>query len=78
MGDVITVDVDDGYYTTLRIYYISADTLFFHPNLYMVDEQINDYTIDKDEYYDRSDYVQILRADYEQLYEEGLIYDVDR
>ena len=77
VADVYTVELDNGYYSTLKVTEVTQDSVFIQPNNYETNKMSGISDIDEEEKYSDEIYV-MSKQDLIDMYEEGNIADVTR
>ena len=78
VGDVYSITTEkNGYYSSLKISEIKNDSVFVIFNDYEIDKRSKIYKIDKDQIY-TSDSEGYTKSELKDLFNKGIIYDIDR
>ncbi len=77
IGDVYTFRDDANDYSTLKLIYVTSDSVEFVYNQYSIDRYVDIKDIDVPENYDEESYI-IARSDLEDLYHEKEFMNIER
>ena len=76
-GDVYEYKSNKGFYSTLKVAEVNRDSVFVLENDFETDKMTGIYKIDKSENYGLISYA-ISRSELQKMYDEKVIYDVNR
>ncbi len=77
INDVYEYKTDSGYYSTLKVVQVTADSVVVSPNDYEVEKRSGLYKIDKQENYIEATYG-ISKEDLIKMYDQKEIFDINR
>ncbi len=77
IGDIYEFKTESGYYSTLKVMQVTADSVIVAPNDYEIEKKSRIYKIDKEENYPEYTYG-ISKTDLKKMYDSKEIYDINR
>ncbi len=76
-GDIYEFKTESGYYSTLKVMQVTADSVIVSPNNYEMEKKSRLYKIEKPENYAEFTYG-ISKENLKKMYEEEEIFDIER